>query len=398
MKKSTIEQLVSTSILFAISSITILPFLFKTTPVLVDDEKDFKMLLHNLTSNVEFHSENNILPALLFLPLSFNAEVSDFLISDQISINYSHLTFLRLVPAILSSLVAPFFFNFLYYQGTSLRTAFILSLFLPLDSSFIIRSRLFLPDCFIYFFSVVSLFFFSAAFKYNSFSCYMISAFSSSISFLCDHQGLYIVSYIFFRLVDLSLKQKMKFYPFFLYVLYLFANLIICFCFIAIIHIGLQSGPSDIQPLYTRFASETADMISLNSDIGISFDSNFSLISKFSFPKVTNDIKIIPNFMMFLIFLTGIFASIRYKKPNSISHFFLAFFSSFFYKDTLINHIQIMIIFGLISASPFFDITIKNQSQLVSYIIMFVSLITYLFSFQSIYGGRLSFQVLDHEL
>ena len=120
MKKSTIEQLVSTSILFAISSITILPFLFKTTPVLVDDEKDFKMLLHNLTSNVEFHSENNILPALLFLPLSFNAEVSDFLISDQISINYSHLTFLRLVPAILSSLVAPFFFNFLYYQGTSL--------------------------------------------------------------------------------------------------------------------------------------------------------------------------------------------------------------------------------------------------------------------------------------
>lgn len=398
MKKSKIEQITASFILLAISTLTILPFLFRTTPTLVDDEKEFKTLLHNLTNNVEFHYEKNILPALFFSPLSFDSEVSNFLSSNEILINKSHLTFFRLIPAFFSSLVTPVFFNFLCYEGASLRTAFVLSLLIPLDSSYIIRSRLFLPDCFIYFFSVGSLYFFSKAIKYSSQQYFMISTFCSSITFLCDHQGLYIITYIFFRLVDLILRRGISFNAFFIKIIHLFSNMVFCSFFIAIIHIGLQTGPSDTQPLSQRFLSEIEDMISLSHDFESALSSNFSFSSKLTYPNITNKMKIQPNYVLFLIFFAGISTSIMLKKFNLIFHFFLAFMTSFFYSEPIANHMQIMIIFGLISAVPFFDEILKIRSRKFSYFVIFASLISYLLSFQSNYGGKFNFSTFEHEL
>lgn len=398
MKKTQIEQITSSFILFAISTLTILPFLFKVTPEFVDDEKEFKQLLQNLTNNVEFHAKQNILPALFFYPLSFDEEVSNFLESNVNILSSSRFTFFRSIPAIFSSFVAPIFFNFLCNEGTSLRTAFILSLMIPLDSSYIIRSRLFLPDCFIYFFSVVSLYFFSISISCSSLLCFIISTFCLSITFLCDHQGLYIISYIFFILVDLVLEEKITFKNFFIKVIHLFLNLIFCSVFIAIMHIGLQSGPSDIQPFKQRFLSEIADMISLSHDFEAAFESNFSFISKLSYPNITNIMKIKPNYSMILLFVSGIICSIILKRPNSVIHFLLAFISSFFYSGPMINHLQIMTIFGLISAVPFIDQILKNNSKHFSYLLMVASIIYYLLSFQSNYGGKLSFTVTEHEL
>ena len=163
-------------------------------------------------------------------------------------------------------------------------------------------------------------------------------------------------------------------------------------------HIGLQSGPSDIQPFKQRFLSEIADMISLSHDFEAAFESNFSFISKLSYPNITNIMKIKPNYSMILLFVSGIICSIILKRPNSVIHFLLAFISSFFYSGPMINHLQIMTIFGLISAVPFIDQILKNNSKHFSYLLMIASIIYYLLSFQSNYGGKLSFPVTEHEL
>lgn len=398
MKKSKIEQITTSFILLAISALTILPFLFRTTPTLVDEEKEFKTLLQNLTNNVEFHYEKNILPALFFSVLLYDDEVYNFYSSNQIFVNSPHLIFLRLIPAIFSTLVTPIFFNFLCSEGATLRTAFAISLLISLDSTYIIRSRLFLPDCFIYFFSVGSLYFFSKAIKWSSSPYFIISAFFASITFLCDHQGIYIISFIFFRLVEFVLEDKITFKKFFIGFCYLFVSIIFSIFFVAIIHIGLQTGPSDIQPLSKRFLSEMEDMISLSHDFESMYNSNFSLSSKLTYPKITNHMKIQPNYVMLFILCTGIFSSIKMKRPNLIFHFFISFISSFFYSGSIVNHMQMMIIFGLISTVPFFDKILKRHSKNFTYFIMASSLILYLLSFQSNYGGELDFPISKHEL
>ncbi|OHS93929.1 hypothetical protein TRFO_39897 [Tritrichomonas foetus] len=144
MNKVAIAELITASaILFTISVFTITPFLLQNSPVLNKDEIRFKRVLINLTNNVEFHSESNLLPSLLFYPFSLLQESAELLTTTKFSLKSSKHFLFRFIPAFCSTLIAPIFCAILQIEGSSLLTAFSISLLLPLDSSFIIRSRFF---------------------------------------------------------------------------------------------------------------------------------------------------------------------------------------------------------------------------------------------------------------
>ena len=497
MKSEIAEKLAASTILLAISVFTITPHISRSVPVMTFEEIIHKKALMNLTNNVEFRLVTNLLPSIIFYPLSLRKGTAELLASTKSNnnFNYSELqnmpkdeimsnTFVnaskhrvfRLIPAVFAIFVPPMLFWFLRNEGISIMTAFTAAILLPLDSLFVNRCRLFVPDALTYFFSLLGLALFSTSVKLfanndkkpkkpvettenkqselqtqesnnlkkventrygknqknhrnsrnqnsskkqqpqtpkpttqnnqneekieessflrsnvilddneNSFAYFASAVLVLSLSFWIDYQCIFVILLVVSKLSDLYFEKVINIKQLLSSVGIIFGCIIFIGYFLAVIHIGLQNGPSCILPFRSRLLMEFIDFISYRSNPNISFS------SMLSWPKISNNVVLIPNLCLILAILYGFISSFSNKNFKLFSILTLALASSLLYNDFIMNHLQICILLGLISFAIFLNKAQFDKSNIFFYIIIGFDVLWYTISFPFTYGGKINF-------
>lgn len=305
--------------------------------------------------------------------------------------------YLRIIPALLSSLILPIITIILILYDVPISISFLCGVILAFEPSFSALNRLFNPNSFFYFFSVLTILVSKILEMNLSNSRYyiflQIESILTAITICSDSSGIVILFVLILQPNRANIfqikhdskntqnKSKIKeFWETFKYhLIYSFALFILSI----FTHIYLVSGPSNKTPVYAQFFYDISTiMIPANL-------SEMFTIKKLRNIYISDNIHILNNPAILLVIYIGAFLSFFYCENTFLIPAFASFFLAFRFKEELLWRTPFLFILLILSLG----LAMQNLSHLITNLILIsafcCSLLFYVILFSKSYGGQI---------
>lgn len=383
-----ISTILTVLVVFLISCITHFPFI-NYPKQFTEPEIQYLSQIENYFSHTDFKLDQPPLSNFFYSLIVYLQYDNIFPMSHKIQFN----VLLRIIPALFSSLVPPIIALILILYDVPISASFLCSAVLAFEPCWSSLNRLFNPNSFFYFFSILSILIskisemnISNSSRY--FTLKQIESVLFAIAACSDSSGIAILIALAFQHSKNSQNKagtdiKSKILSFLKSFQYHFIYSAVLFIVSISIHIYLVSSPSNTKPIYSQFFS-----LIFNILISAKLSEIFT-IQKLKSINISNHIKILNNPAILILIFIGVFISMFYSEFTFSISAFVSFFLSFRYEEELIWRTPLFIILCLLSLG----LAIKNLSHIIARIILIsafcLSLAFYAIFFSNSYGGRI---------
>lgn len=330
----------------------------------------------------------------LFYSLIVSLQYNKIFSAINYSIQFSVL--LRIIPALFSSLVLPMITLILIMYDVPVTASFLCGTLLAFEPSWCGLNRLFNPNSFFYFFSVLTILISktSEMYMFNKkkyFILKQIEAILFAITICSDSSGIIILIILSHQCNKITNNNqgkpksdiKSKFLEFYQNFRYHLIYSAVLFIITLSTHIFLVSGSSNKSPFFSQFFELICNIL---------MPTNFSeifTVQKLRNIHVSKHIQILNNPAILLLIYIGIILSIYYRESTFSVATFFSFILSFRFKEELLWKTPFLFILSLLSLG----LATKNLSFAISSLILITafccSLLFYVILFSKSYGGQI---------